>query len=65
MAASRFDCHNSADIDAKKSSMTKSLYRFCAGYTGWYDLSGFYISRAEGDLSIYRSKSKSCLTREH
>jgi len=25
MAASRFDCHLSADIDAKKSSMTKSV----------------------------------------
>jgi len=34
MAASRFDCHISADSDAKKSSMTKSLYRFYAGYTG-------------------------------
>jgi len=28
MAASRFACHISTDIDAKKSSMTKSLYRF-------------------------------------
>jgi len=46
MAASRFDCHISADIDAKKSSMTKSLYRIYAGYTGSYDLSGLYISLA-------------------
>jgi len=28
MAASRFDCHISVGIDAKKSRMTKSLYRF-------------------------------------
>jgi len=32
MAASRFACHIFTDIDAKKSSMTKSLYRFYAGY---------------------------------
>jgi len=31
MAASRFDCHISADIDTKKSSMTKSLYSFQLG----------------------------------
>jgi len=52
MAASRFDCHISADIDAKNSSMTKSLYRFYAGYTGGYDLSGLYISLAFGSGNI-------------
>jgi len=47
MAVSRFARHISTDIDAKKSSITKSLYRFYAGYTGWYDdLPGLYISLA-------------------
>jgi len=48
MVASRYAGQISTDIDAKKSSITKSLYRFYAGYMGWYmyDLSGLYISFA-------------------
>jgi len=46
MGANRVAYHISTDMDAKKSSMTKSLYRYYAGYTGWYDLSGLHISLA-------------------